>query len=274
MNADNNTVYRAERFLLGKKGDPALCEDVIVECAHFCAVIDGVTSKSERLYNGKAGGRYAAELVASVIESFDGDETAEQAFCRIDRALAAACPPDAVPPEARTQACAVIYSKRRREVWNYGDCQLMINEQRITHSKVIDDVLSALRAFVISAYLAQGGDPAALAAHDVGREAILPYAKHQSLFANQKGYFGYPVLDGSGICTEYIKIYPVAAGDHVVLASDGYPKLFSTLAESEAHLQTVLKTDPLAIGANMQTKMPAPGACSFDDRAYLSFFAE
>jgi glycerophosphoryl diester phosphodiesterase len=91
------------------------------------------------------------------------------------------------------------------------------------------------------------------------------------MFANTDDYFGYSVFDGMGINKNLIKIYTVKAGDHVVLASDGYPKLFDTLKESEEYLKWVLEIDPLSIKENKQTKMIKKGNISFDDRSYLSF---
>ena len=69
----------------------------------------------------------------------------------------------------------------------------------------------------------------------------MPFLKKQSLFANKDGYFGYAVLDGTGINKNLVKVYKLNPGETVVLASDGYPKLFPTLAQSEEYLAYVLK---------------------------------
>ena len=132
---DQEHGYRAERFLLGKSPEQALCEDRIVECADFFAVIDGVTSKSSRRYNGKTGGCYATE-------GLDAEETALSALSKLDRAVADCYTAEKIAPVDRIQACVILYSKHRREVWSYGDCNLMINEREILHSKKIDEVLA------------------------------------------------------------------------------------------------------------------------------------
>lgn len=260
-----------ESFIKGKSPDESKCEDVIVKTDAFVAVIDGVTSKYEVLFDGKAGGRFAAETIAETIKGLDEKVTALQAFNAINDALIEKTKLYNAESGKHLQACAIIYSKYRKEVWNYGDCALMINGERYSHSKVIDDIMAGLRAFVIALYLKDGGNLDGLYSKDVGREAILPFAKNQTAFANEDGYFGYPVLNGTKINENYIKIYKVSEGDLVVLASDGYPKLFSTLEESEKHLEYILKTDPLSIGENMQTKLMVKGNISFDDRAYVSF---
>ena len=266
--------YNEEHYVMGKQGNLDTCEDIIVRGKYFYAIIDGVTSKSKLTYDGKSGGRYASEILARAIEDLDEHETALTSFKRLDKALANLSSQSPVEPENRLQASVIIYSKSRREVWNYGDCNLMINERRFLHTKKIDDILSALRAFVISVYLKEGGTQKELRNEDVGRTAIMPFLKKQALFANSEGYFGYPVIDGTGINENFIKIYRVFEGDHVVLASDGYPQLFSSLEESEKYLRNIIQADPLSIDENMQTKMITGDNVSFDDRAYLSFFVD
>ena len=57
----------------------------------------------------------------------------------------------------------------------------------------------------------------------------------------------------------------------VVLASDGYPFLCPTLAESEARLKEQIVRDPLNINTFKATKGMMTGNLSFDDRAYIRF---
>ena len=263
-----------EQYVLGKHPNPALCEDFLVITPHFYAVIDGVTSKSDRLFDGKYGGRYAAELLADAVRTLDPLVTAAEAFAQLNNTLATINSRPDFAPHDRIQACAILYSKARREIWNYGDCSLMINNYEILHKKKIDDLLASLRSFTILSYLKQGGKEEDLLSHDIGREAILPFLKTQPLFANTDGAFGYPVLDGTGIRESFLQCYPVQTGDRIILASDGYPKLFDTLADSEAYLQAILERDPLMIYENKQTKLRGNDMCSYDDRAYLRFEVE
>ena len=55
----------------------------------------------------------------------------------------------------------------------------------------------------------------------------------------------------------------------MVLASDGYPELCGTLAESEEMLREINEEDPLCIGRNAGVKGIMEGMESFDDRAYV-----
>ena len=263
-----------EYCLKSKTGNMEDIEDIIVVTQDFYAVIDGVTSKFPVKYQGKSAGRYCAELLKEGVESLPRDIDVNCALELLDKAVNAAYGEREITTESKMQASVIIYSKARREVWSYGDCQLMINDTVFDHKKIIDKTLEALRAFAILTYLNDGGERESLFENDIGRESIMPYLKKQSQFANADGYFGYGVIDGCGINKSHIKVYTVEKGDFVVLASDGYPRLFKTLDESEKYLKEALENDPLCICENMQTKMMRKGSISFDDRSYLSFTVE
>ncbi|MDX6718523.1 MAG: hypothetical protein QOJ63_777 [Solirubrobacteraceae bacterium] len=63
--------------------------------------------------------------------------------------------------------------------------------------------------------------------------------------------------------------FRVKRGEEIVLASDGYPRIYGSLAGSEAALATSLKADPLRIREDRTTKGVRPGHRSFDDRAFV-----
>lgn len=263
-----------ESFIMGKTGDADACEDIIVASENFYAVIDGVTSKFSVKYKGKSTGRYCAEIVAEAISRFDKEIDCQGALKAINDTVKKAYEGTPITLENKMQACVIIYSKAKREVWCYGDCQLMINGEFFDHTKRIDSLMAEMRALTIMTYLNEGGEESDIYQQDIGREAILPFLKKQSLFANKDGFFGYAVIDGTGINKNLIKVYNVNDGDHVVLSSDGYPKLFKTLKESEDYLDYTLRADPLSIKENMQTKMKSKENISFDDRSYLSFIVK
>ena len=96
----------------------------------------------------------------------------------------------------------------------------------------------------------------------------MPLIEKQLWFENRPGMFGYPVLNGLNFAEEMIKVWSVPDGVEVVLASDGYPELCGTLAESEKRLKEILAEDPLCIGRNAGTKGVMEGLESFDDRTY------
>ena len=225
-----------------------------------------------------SSGRYAARLLAEEMEKLAPDLTAQQAVAQLNRALTEAydCPFSQVEVEDRLQAAVIMYSKARREVWSFGDCQAMINETVIRNPKRVDELLSHVRALYLELYGREevpGQDCAVQTETDSGREYIMPLLRRQAMLANTNSEFGYDILDGGAVNCEHVKVYPVREGDHIVLASDGYPKIFSSLAESEQYLQKVLLEDPQCVCQNLQTKGLKKEQLSFDDRAYLSFFA-
>jgi glycerophosphoryl diester phosphodiesterase len=83
----------------------------------------------------------------------------------------------------------------------------------------------------------------------------------------------YSVIDGFHIPRQHVKIISLDFQPwDVVLASDGYPFLRPTLAESEHLLQQQREKDPLNIGPDFQaTKGFHPDFNSFDDRSYIRF---
>jgi len=178
-------------------------------------------------------------------------------------------------PQERPRACVVAYSRFYKEIWSLGDCAFMVNGRLFTNSKPIDDILSGLRAMVIEEALKNGMTEKEIAANDIGRAAIAPFFKTQFSFENdERSYFGYGVLNGKGVAHSLIIRHAVAPGDTVVMASDGYPVLCDTLAESEARLAELLAKDPLCFRANRTSKGVSPGNRSFDDRTYLKFIVD
>ena len=89
-------------------------------------------------------------------------------------------------------------------------------------------------------------------------------------FATELQY-SFPVFDGTPIDPTKVKVFTVPAGTEVILASDGYPEVFPTLAQSETHLHRLLDSDPMCMHENISTKGIIPGNLSFDDRAYIRF---
>lgn len=111
-----------------------------------------------------------------------------------------------------------------------------------------------------------------LVACDPGRMFILPFLKRQAWLQNRKvedSRYAYAVFDGFPVPIELVKCFSVAEESEIVLASDGYPKLFFTLDETEAYLHRILEKDPMCMYLHPETKGVRPGNCSYDDRAYL-----
>ena len=227
-------------------------EDGIVITNNFIAVIDGSTSKTPYHHcPWMSNGRYAMRIIARHYWlRFPKKRMAEH-------------------PEERLTASAVIYSRLRREVWLVGDCHCLIGDQYYDNPKPYEQQLAEMRAAKVVALLAEGYTESQLRQpHDPAREVMIPTMLE--VMKNQN--ITYAVIDGFPIPQQLV---PVITLDfqpwEIVLASDGYPFLEPTLAETEARLEEQRKNDPLNIGTFKATKAFVEGNNSFDDRSYIRF---
>lgn len=258
-----------EHFSCGKRNDPDLCEDALIIEPKLVAVVDGATSKGGRLLNGMSSGRYASQCLAHALQAesiWKMDH--KQIFSYLDHCLSDSCKEQDLLEKELPRASVIIYNDYYHQIWSYGDCQCMINGVLHTQTKSVDLLLGNLRSFFLEYHLLHGAEENAFFSEDPGRKAIEPLLNMQFSFENRLGPWGYPVLNGQGICPEMIVTYTVSPGDEIVLASDGYPHLMETLKKSEWSLEQALKTDPLCYKENRSTKGLNKDAVSFDDRCY------
>ena len=281
-----NTMKIIESNIIGKKSQEA-CEDGLVMTDDFIAVIDGSTSKTPKhLSPDMKNGRYAMMLISEYIQQeMKADATVDE-FCEgitayiynkvylpmgIEEQLR-------LHPEERLTASAIIYSNQKKEVWMVGDCQAIINGKLYDNSKPYEQEIAQKRVELI----AQGLSPAE------ARKQIEPLLIKAMLSGQNQTY---TVIDGFPIYREGVKIValkmklasnsietysqeylkPVSSPNEVVLASDGYPFLKPTLAESEAALAHLIAHDPQCIHDFIATKGLVAGNKSFDDRTYIRF---
>ena len=281
-----NTMKIIESNIIGKKSQEA-CEDGLVMTDDFIAVIDGSTSKTPKhLSPDMKNGRYAMMLISEYIQQeMKADATVDE-FCEgitayiynkvylpmgIEEQLR-------LHPEERLTASAIIYSNQKKEVWMVGDCQAIINGKLYDNSKPYEQEIAQKRVELI----AQGLSPAE------ARKQIEPLLIEAMLSGQNQTY---TVIDGFPIYREGVKIValkmkpasssietyfqehpkPVSSPNEVVLASDGYPFLKPTLAESEAALEHLIAHDPQCIHDFIATKGLVAGNKSFDDRTYVRF---
>ncbi len=258
-----------EQFIMGKHPDQTLCEDGLFISDNFIAVLDGVTSKSNRKFNNMTGGKAATEIAIDVLKSAPKDISKTALFEYINKAVASLYDNE---PTGEAAVCLMVYSNFYRELWVAGDCQCIINTALHTHEKLIDIELSEIRSRVIKDTLKNGATIEEIAENDIGRQAIMPQLKVQHQYANRTDHpYGYIVLNGTHFNPESIVSYKINSGDTVVLASDGYPKLYDSLEKSEEYLAYILKTDPLCFNEYKSSKGLNRNCLSFDDRAYIKF---
>lgn len=271
-----------ESKIEGKKS-PESCEDGLVVTADFIAVIDGSTSKTpHHLSPDMKNGRYAMVLISEYIQHELKPESTVEDFCEgvtsyiynkvyrqqgIEEQMQA-------HPEERLTASAILYSKAKNEVWMVGDCQAIIGGKLYENNKPFEEIVARRRVELIR----RGFTP-----HEA-RKTIEPLLIQAMLEGQNKNY---TVIDGFPIYQKGMKVVSLNAPQknvetdvadslplptkEIVLASDGYPFLKPTLAESEEALAHLLAYDPQCTHEFIATKGIVVGNKSFDDRTYIRF---
>ena len=254
-----------ESKIVGKKSQE-ICEDGLVVTEDFIAVIDGSTSKTPKhLHPDMKNGRYAMVLISEYIRDGLRADASVDDFCqgvteyiynKVYEPLGVA-ERLAQHPEERLTASAILYSRARKEVWMVGDCQAIICGKLFENGKPFEEKIAEKRASMI-----KGGMTPAEA-----RKQIEPLLVEAMLSGQNKTY---AVIDGFPIYREGVKVVSLM-DEHsmIVLASDGYPVLMPTLAESEEALAKQIANDPQNINSFIATKGIIEGNKSFDDRTYI-----
>ena len=228
-----------------------------------------------------SNGRFAMTVVSQVIRKMPPDTSCHQFCFNATKAIRNIYMPFwrligrhstaellATHPEERLCASAIVYSNRRREIWLVGDCQCLVGGELCDNPKPYEQKLAEMRATKIQELLAEGKTSEEILADDQARAAIIPEMLHEMQQQNKS----YAVIDGFPIPKTHVSIIALDFRPwEIVLASDGYPFLCPTLAESEARLDEQRRNDPLNIGLFKATKGFIPGNNSFDDRTYIRF---
>ena len=147
----------------------------------------------------------------------------------------------------------------------------MLDGQRYTFTKKVDEVMSQLRSLLVNTLICSGKTEEELLSEDTARNQIIDELKMQRFLENTNGEFGYSVFSDHGDIQD-VFILDVKPGSEVILASDGYPVLWETLQKSEDSLRDLLETDPLCYKKIKSTKGLTRGNQSFDDRSYIRFW--
>lgn len=247
-------------------------DDVLHLTPHFAAVIDGAGSWSGRL-DGMMPGRFAALAVAEALDTLPAEADLPQAAALLSEALASALKDATLEGELlRPPTCvAAIYSAARREVWLVGDCQALVAGQHYQTNLPTDDRAAAFRQGLLWALLLAGRSVAELQANDPSWPLLRPLFEAAPAYQNHPtDPLGYGAFDGQTIPTRHLHVVAVPDGlQEIVLASDGYPVLHSTLKQSEAALWALAEHDPLMIGEYAGCRAFPSLTDSFDDRTYL-----
>ena len=278
-----------EQFILGKRGEPQGGGDRLILGPRFYGIIDAATEKfkyewrvKDRSVTGEAA---MAVLLAENLTRSTDDLGA--ILNKTQHELQVAAHDSGITMGelgASPLAAFVLYDLYSGKLYLLGDCSDGFCSSHgfrdFCNERVVDRVAAEMRKRVIEERQWRGED---LDGEDPGRQAIMPhlleavglanadpsqFAPTDQLYGVEKSRLVYTVFDAtSAVVPQEISIPPGTTG--LVLASDGYPKIFDTLADSESYLAHSLQSDPLRIGAHPSTKGVPKGGGSYDDRSYL-----
>lgn len=257
------------------------CEDAYIVTDNFAAVADGSTSKSNlpplscQLTHGQIASRCVCSYLAQCTQDIDLHTFCEGVTKALQEQYSIYRPELPLQhfsshPEDRFTCSAIIYSAFRNEIWMIGDCHCLLTYADETsryydNPKPMEAVLAAQRSEHIKTLLAKGATVEDIRKDDKGRASIIPALK-ESMKAQNRDY---AVIDGFPIPLDKVMVINAKGAENIILASDGYPQLFPTLAETEQYLQQLLANDPLLITEYQATKCWHPANSSFDDRCYI-----
>lgn len=270
-----------EKFIQGKFADDVSCEDGIFINENFISVIDGVTSHSKFLYQGKKLGRIICEILLEAFEKLDYTYNAYESIDFFNKYILEYYKKinifDDIKEDAAKQpsASVIIYSKYYNQIWQIGDSLALYGNTLLENPLEVDNLYIDIRVKTINYLLETGHTVQDLLENDISRAAVVELAKLQPYLRNNvyNSKYDYAVIDGFNTPSkDLIKIVDVPKEIHeIIFASDGYVKIFNTLEESERHLQYVKEIDPLRYKEFPFTKGFYPNQVSYDDRAYIRF---
>lgn len=262
-----------EQSLIAKNPEKK-SEDGLVVSPDFIAVIDGSTSKSTYRHSMfRSNGRQAMRLVSRYLHKAPKQMSCHEFLRGVTAYIRkhyskSRLQQFAEHPEDRLTCSAIVYSRLQRQIWMIGDCQCLLDGQLLENPKPAEAVYAAKRSEKARQLLAAGATIDDLRTHDAARDFILP-----DIIESMKGQnVEYSVIDGFPIPEQLVPVYTLDFQPHqLVFASDGYPFLHPTLAESEHLLAEQRENDPLNINTFLASKAFMKGQESFDDRTFISF---
>ena len=278
-----------EQLVRSKLGaDLSSCEDGLAVSDDFALVVDGATSTTGRRWTADeiTGGQWESRLLCKAIQKLPGTSSPQMCIDILSEQMKIAYQVEEGAinsfidaPEERATASMVLYSSHLNQIIMVGDCQaafLDASDEIILYihpEKYVDVVTARARCMLLQAELLAGTSLEELRRTDPGRELIHPLLVKQRRFQNNLNapkLYQYYAMDGFPISSIGFEVHDVPRGTkQVILASDGYPKLFSSLEATEKHLMELIKTDPLLCFEFQSTKGVRTGQESFDDRTYL-----
>ncbi|TVQ83416.1 MAG: hypothetical protein EA357_05720 [Micavibrio sp.] len=260
-----------ESFTASKYKDAHANEDALVLTDNFFGVIDGATDISGALVCGESPGRFAARTTARVFDTLTAIENAEDVLDRLTAAMKTAREENGIPSDIRPFCVFAVYIASLRKIIRVGDIQVFVNGQEIPGRIPAVDALIQARCAILYSHLAAGKTVEDLHRNDPSEKLHRLFASGATLVNRDDIPYGFGALDGRPVPGRFIEIIAVPPGAEIIITSDGYPVVKSSLAESEASLAEILQNDPLLISDYPQPRaaIPKDKGYGYDDRSWL-----
>ncbi|MDQ3098523.1 MAG: hypothetical protein M3Q44_02145 [bacterium] len=272
-----------EQFIESKTGRIETCEDAIYADDNFIAIVDGVSSKTDKKWNNKTPGQIAVNCIIDCIPTIDPNAEAFEFFSACNSSIHNWYDTNTITIEMayhinhRCGASMIVYSQAKRQLWIIGSGLAIIGTEYINSPLLIEDICSQVRSYFIQSEIIRGVPEEELKILDTGREYIKPLLVRQIMFQNSDipSDFNFYVIDGFFKNPQGVQIADIPENlKEIVIASDGYPEIFDSLDKTELFLKNVIKDDPLCYKRYKTTKGVQQGNISFDDRSYVKISLE
>lgn len=273
-------IQPIESKTVAKCGDDRGNHDGLAVTENYIAVFDALQARGWRAWDGLPAGVFARKIMVSTLEELDGELDAQSVIRALEEKLAsetARCAQEMKDDQiyAYPQSRALIYSVARREIWRLGDSPFCIDGELNYQRSEGYEKAAETRAEVMERFLANSlSDLKDLVNTDYGRSSAM-----DEIIAEEKRADGVETLSGRpGVDLDTlfgnIEVFPVKPGSEVILASDGYPRILSTLEESEKWLEDERARDPLFVHDYKALAGAKDEETGYDDRTYVRFVAE
>lgn len=263
-----------EQFIQGKYNDLELCEDAILVTDNYIVVIDGATSKGNLSFGDLKSGQAITKSILNYFRNQTQNLTGQKLIQSISNHIKEnlLIPYGQTVKTKNTPSAALgVYSKINKSITIVGDITVKINETIHYNRSKFDEAMALSRS--IAYELFQKPEIPDEIKSDKGRDYILPILKNQHNFRNMKenSNWSYGNIDGYEVPSNFINTFLVESNQVVILSTDGYPKLYDSLKESEKNLKSIIAKDPMLVNIVKSTKGVYKNQISFDDRAYIKF---
>lgn len=270
-----------DNFLKSRTKNELECENGIFEGNRFFAVVDGFTFDSSFSIDGKTTGQVAVETFLSALKSLDvftHSLSFQDISYRINKEFKYANKHYLKGiKDKKIVASASIWDSQQDILYIVGETRALLlerhskKEERLENYHRIRKILSNKRAhFNLRLIEDSKVTEEDLLERDLGLEQISNEVKKQIDYINNIDHkYAFFAFDGNEIPENKIIVKSTEKYTDVILATDGYPKLFNSLKQTESYLGEVLKSDPLLIKRHRSIKGLQKNNQSYDDRGYL-----